>query len=361
MKRLVSYNYSVNKDRIDYLDALRNIACFAVVMLHVAALNTYNVDFQSYEWNVFMFYESVVNWAVPLFVMISGSVMLEREYSYKVIIKKCKSIVFVFWVWSILFLTFEIIINGITPYKNMLWLQMILQGHYHMWYLIMLFGLYLIIPLIRVIVEKPVLEKAFIILSLLFAFLLPTIKDLQLMNGVKGVLQNPIVGSIYRAYNNVFEDLNYHFTVGFVTYLVIGHALAHRLVIKRRYNILLGIFFFLIGTFITLFEIKHAHSKDAAGTFMQHYQVGILMQVCGLFFLAKELSGRKIMTYLVKISPLTFGIYLLHPMILEILQKMGLTSLSFNPVIAVPVIALGIFIISGILVCVMLVLIKGFK
>ena len=120
MKRLVSYNYSVNKDRIDYLDALRTIACFAVVMLHVAALNTYNVDFQSYEWNVFMFYESVVNWAVPLFVMISGSVMLEREYSYKVIIKKCKSIVFVFWVWSILFLTFEIIINGITPYKNML-------------------------------------------------------------------------------------------------------------------------------------------------------------------------------------------------------------------------------------------------
>lgn len=35
------------QNRTEYLDALRTIACFTVVVLHVNALNTYNVDFQS--------------------------------------------------------------------------------------------------------------------------------------------------------------------------------------------------------------------------------------------------------------------------------------------------------------------------
>ena len=48
--------YESKIDRIEYFDALRTVACFFVVLLHVSALNTYFVDFKTYEWNVlFMF------------------------------------------------------------------------------------------------------------------------------------------------------------------------------------------------------------------------------------------------------------------------------------------------------------------
>ena len=68
--------------RISYIDAIRIIVCFAVVMLHVSVLNTYNVDFKSDEWNVFMFYESLVNWAIPVFIMLSGAILLKKGYNF---------------------------------------------------------------------------------------------------------------------------------------------------------------------------------------------------------------------------------------------------------------------------------------
>ena len=51
--------------RIAYIDALRTLACFAVVILHVAAFKTTDVSFKSHDWNVFMVFESLTNWAVP--------------------------------------------------------------------------------------------------------------------------------------------------------------------------------------------------------------------------------------------------------------------------------------------------------
>ena len=163
----------IGSDRIDYLDALRTVACFTVVMLHVAALNTYNLDFRCREWNIFMCYESIVNWAVPMFVMISGAVMLEKEYSYKRVWGKCGRIAVLFIAWSAVYLAFDFAVYGIETYKNAIWLQVLLQGHYHMWFLIMLFGLYLIVPLVKAATTKREHLKAFLILALIFTFIIP--------------------------------------------------------------------------------------------------------------------------------------------------------------------------------------------
>ncbi|MBR3027382.1 MAG: acyltransferase family protein [Bacteroidales bacterium] len=65
-------------NRVLYLDILRIMAIIAVVMLHVSAQRFY-VSFPSYEWEVRMFFNSMVRWGVPIFVMISGALFLDPQ------------------------------------------------------------------------------------------------------------------------------------------------------------------------------------------------------------------------------------------------------------------------------------------
>lgn len=59
--------------RITYLDYLKVFATFAVIILHVVAQNWYITDVNSFGWKTLNVYSSMVRWAVPVFVMISGS------------------------------------------------------------------------------------------------------------------------------------------------------------------------------------------------------------------------------------------------------------------------------------------------
>lgn len=87
-------------ERKQYCDYLRVFATFAVVVLHVSATNWYITDVNVMEWQAFNFYDSIVRWGVPIFVMISGSLFLGRDVSLKKIYSKYilrMVVAFVFW------------------------------------------------------------------------------------------------------------------------------------------------------------------------------------------------------------------------------------------------------------------------
>ena len=68
-----------DKQRVIYLDYLRIAATFCVVVLHISGQNWYTTSVNSFEWNVLNFYDSIVRWVVPIFVMISGALFLDNE------------------------------------------------------------------------------------------------------------------------------------------------------------------------------------------------------------------------------------------------------------------------------------------
>lgn len=59
--------------RIAYFDVLRILATFAVIVLHLSAQHWADTDVHTRAWQAFNLYDSAVRWAVPVFVMISGS------------------------------------------------------------------------------------------------------------------------------------------------------------------------------------------------------------------------------------------------------------------------------------------------
>ena len=65
------------------LDLLRIVATAAVVLLHTAKRVWYNVPVSSTDWYISNIYLSAVRWAVPVFVMISGTLFLLRDVSIK--------------------------------------------------------------------------------------------------------------------------------------------------------------------------------------------------------------------------------------------------------------------------------------
>lgn len=72
------------------------------MVIHVAADNWNAADVRSFEWQVFNFYDSLVRFGVPVFVMISGALFLKPDKDIPV--KKLYSkyifrivIAFVFW------------------------------------------------------------------------------------------------------------------------------------------------------------------------------------------------------------------------------------------------------------------------
>lgn len=342
-------------NRIEYLDTLKTIACFFVVMLHVTALNTYKVEFQTHEWNVFMAYESITNWAVPMFVMISGAVMLGKEYTYELMFEKCRRLLFLYCAWSAAYLLFDLWNYGAETYSNGLWLQVLLQGHYHLWYLIMLFGLYLITPLLRMIATSERRMKALILLGIVVTFIIPSIRNLSYISGAEGVLQQPLIGAVYRAFYNIVNDLNIYLTRGYIVYYGLGYYLVCYTKLSHIRGFLYGTILTIVGTLVVFFEIRFSISKESAGLMMRHDQVGILMQTCGLFLIAKSSVFRRAISMLSKMSSVTFGIYLVHPMLIELLQKNKIDSLSFYPIISVPLIALCIFGAAALLIKMMMI------
>ncbi|MEE3325182.1 MAG: acyltransferase family protein [Methanosphaera sp.] len=158
------------KSREISFDILRIMASFAVMMIHISSQNWYEVDIYSYEWMIFSFYDSISRWGVPIFVMISGALFLGNCRSIKRIYKRnIFRIITAFIFWSFFYASIMFVCG--CSLKEAL--ACFFRGFYHMWFLFMIIGLYMITPFLVAIVKDKKLINYFLLLSLLFAFALP--------------------------------------------------------------------------------------------------------------------------------------------------------------------------------------------
>lgn len=144
-------------NRKAYLDYCRISACISVVVLHVAALWN-RLPAPEYKCIVSNIYILLNFYAVPVFVMISGTLYLntEKEVSVKKLwIKTIWKYACIYIVWQLFYMAAEGSqfndLKGIA--KDMM------KPYYVLWYLPMQIGLYVVTPVLRKIVsDKKVLE-----------------------------------------------------------------------------------------------------------------------------------------------------------------------------------------------------------
>lgn len=192
----ISYNGLLQNNRILYPDILRILAVFAVMMIHVSASGFYTNPVQSFTWQVVNFYECMVRWAVPVFVMVSGMFLLnpQKEITLsKLYRKNIFRIVMALITWGLFYRSLSI--------SKMIFLDKVCDkeltvgilkqcstfvfGHawYHLWFLYMIIGLYLLVPLIRVFTTYATKKQYhyLFILYFLFGSLLPLLQGVLIL------------------------------------------------------------------------------------------------------------------------------------------------------------------------------------
>ena len=333
--------------RIAYFDVLRVLATLAVVVLHLSAQHWADIDVTSRAWFAFNLYDSAVRWAVPMFVMISGALFLRRDISLSAILQKnVLRIGIAFAFWSAIYALIDFAVYDAAPSAA---LMQFFRGHYHMWFLFMIVGLYLIVPLLRKFCCDRSLTRYFLLLSFIFAFFLPQLAALL-------SFVSPDFGSTLRA---ILASAQFDFVLGFTAYFVGGYYLSRRTFTKYEELViyLAGVVGFLFTVYATL-RLSLAQNTPSE-LFYSYETPNVLLTAVALFVFAKQHlnfphMGKTARNILHKLSKYSFGAYLCHAMLIDLLSnRFGLDTLSCNAFFSVPLLALivsiGAFLISALL------------
>ena len=325
-----------NNQRIIAFDVLRIIAAFAVVWLHTSA-QRFEDCFPSNEWMVMNVYDSMVRWSVPVFIMISGAIFLDPSRNVdmkKLYTKNVTRIILIFFFWSIVYAIYEGIgEDGIAGFVSD-----IIKGPYHFWFLRMLIGLYIVVPILRMIVTDKKIGLYFIILAIVTAFCIPMLF--------------PVIsrfhadtGEFFKNYYNSFEI---KIATGYVGYFVLGYYLStNDLRHFQKYMFyFLGVVSVIIVSILTFFVSKEANAPSEE--YYNYLNIFTFLEATALFVFVKEIKiPTKYHPLLIKVSKMTLGIYIIHILVLEIADDIfGINTTTFDPLFSIPCFSCLIFVIS---------------
>ena len=299
------------------LDFLRIVAVCAVVMIHISA--DFIKEFEN-STSAFLFgniFVSISRFAVPVFLMISGALMLDenKELPAKRIIKSTKNILILTFSWSLLYAIGYDVIKPILfdePFSVWDFLDTLFNGHYHMWYLFVLMGLYLITPLLRSFIKKENerMIRNYLVLSVVICFVASLINEWINSYGAQDVVSEFVA--------NFRLDCIYEYLV----YYILGWYVAN-----VGFKGITRIFIYIggfIGLIVTLLGTHFYFGNYQNGYFFSNNSPNILLYSLAVFVFVYYLFESKQYTlnaFWLKASRLTFGVYLIHCAFLFVLKR----------------------------------------
>ena len=333
--------------RVAYADLLRVFASFAVIVCHLASRQISAVAVGTQSWQVFNLYNGLVRWCVPVFVMLSGMFMLDTKKSLsltKLLFHNCLRIVICLMFWGGLYAVVGYCTHGGRFTWEGLWQALwdALRGNtrYHLWFLYMILGLYLVTPILRAFCRGASRGDFhwFFLMAFLFASVLPTLFELWPRLGVVPVLKL------------WYERLGVQLVLGYVGYYVAGWYLREYTLsrIAEALIYVLGI----IGAVVSVWGtsvLSHASGElelDLLSYLSPNavfFSVAIVVLFRYVLGVSEERSRRQRLSGVAKVA---FGIYLVHDLFLTLLDYLGITPLSFAPVASVPLLAMVVFLLS---------------
>lgn len=311
------------------LDIMRILACLAVITVHTAGtglLPGRDYPLLSFEWITCFVMNALSGWAVPLFVMITGSIFLDSQKDV-VIVKLFKNnilkLLVILIVWSAFYTYF---CNGTFFPLGM--------ASGHLWYLSMIVALYLTIPVIRNLPNK--IRDYFLIVW--FAFLIYDFST-----------------KLYHI--NVLREFEHNFFTGYVGYLILGDW-CRRMKDNKKLCfviIMIALLLYVLAICISIY-MSSSHGKITSPLINYFSPIIVLVSVAVYYvsnMLSNYLTGMdKLKTIIRNLSASTLGIYLIHIFLLT----QGYTRVVryiHNPLLFIPLIVFLVFV-SGFLITIVL-------
>ena len=318
-----------------WIDYLRVIATIAVIVTHVSAGFLYETNFEFTNWWIGLFSAGSMRFCVPIFVMISGVLLLAKQYDLKVHLqKRFQRVLLPFLFWSIIYILLDLllpILKGepiviIDSLKHFVY-GLIFGVRGHLWYIYMILGLYLFIPFIQKWILQYEKNEMYLFLSLwtltlVINWFIPSVPGEKGYDFGRGI------------------DLTYF--SGFIGYLILGYYLSKKEIfnsVKGNFYSALLIVVGLVITFIGTYFVSQP-TGDFARNFIRYLTPNVALVSIGIFLLFKNncnkvIPQRHINYGLQTISKYSYGIYLSHIFSLWILGYIGISKHFINPIIGI--------------------------
>lgn len=332
--RIKRYNFGEvdemgENKKIFYIDFLRSFAIIMVLALH--SISGYIVVpkyYGSTSWYVYLVINAISRTGVPVFFMISGYLMLNSDLSrdlrsfYK---RRIPRLLIPLAAWNIIYFVFGWAVSGKELSLGRFMGDILNSGtEYHLWYLYTLIGLYLLVPFIKIIVDKCNTKQ---LVWLEFLILLCT-------------TLRPLINTVSPYYVYLFEPL---FT-GYSGFFLLGYILAKvRLDKKRLFGFLAA---GISGMALSVFG-HHLASSDKGidlifnyGYSICHYLLAAAIFVFARHFCRENGKFGGVFGFISKVS---LGIYLIHAAVMDIVTKYFMIDAS--PVIS----SVYIFVLTAVI------------
>lgn len=322
-----------------HYDILRIFAAFSVVMLHSAAQHWYTLDIYGSDWIIANSYDAVFRFGVPVFVMISGALFLSP--SYKLDIKRLYRrnilrMAIIYVLWSVLYGVYDVISNGYYNYGLKVILRELIYGRYHLWFLPMIIGIYMLLPMLKTWIEHADKKQVEYILILFFVFQIGvwTIKSLTVTDELHYIL----------------TKLDIELVTSYIGYFLWGHYLANIGLADRLKKLSYILIIPAVILNIVLGTAMAWKYDKAIGEVYNSFGLFTFIIVTVLFVFAKEkwskgISSKGLSWIIKEMSANTLGVYLMHIMLLEFLERCGIHSMMINNVVGIPLLAVVCFIV----------------
>ena len=310
---------------IAYIDVARCIAILCVVACHAIEIDYYFVRFGKIEFNTASWiFQNVIftigRLGVPLFLMITGALMLGREYSIKKFyLHSFLPILATTEIWIVInyiFVNYDCFSKR-DLLKEILFLKAPEMNH--MWYMPMILGFYLIIPFL----SKAI--KGCSIKSILFPLI------------VSGIVFwcipffNAFAGEVFVNLSDVAMSIDVSFLGGgYAAYIIIGYYIAKEGLLEKIKSwglIIVGCVAFAANSIFAYYFLNNQlFHTDLFGYYQSPFI--LILGIVVFEFIRRYLDRESRMVKI--IARYSFGIYLLHNIFLQIIvvifEKVDYTS-----------------------------------
>jgi len=331
--------------KIQWMDNLRVIATISVIFLHVSASILYRYGrVPSFVWWVGNVFDGSVRYCVPVFVMLSGALLLPRKINVMEFYKKrLIRVVLPFLFFACVYFIFAWCYK-LTPKEKIYdtmhfseWIISVLKKgiSFHFWFIYMLLGLYILMPFLGKWVRQFTERQFYYFFGFWLLLLFINIPILYFLGNI-----NFFTVQIFNRF-------------AYIGYLVLGYYLSEKSFAKSQSN-QYGIICFLMGILITIFGTYFltTYRGHYDGFFYSFLSPNVLLASIGVLLLLKDSTLRNKALILICdfISKYSFGIYLVHILVLDIFYLNGIYWTRWHPLLSVPFITLFCLLVSSIII-----------
>lgn len=374
------------ENRLVWIDWARVIACFLVMVVHstepfyLGGNGTNILSKSDVLWVAF--FEGVSRPCVPLFVLISCYLLLPVKYSTSVFLRhRLRRIIVPFLIWTLMYAFFvgEPIIN----LKSLL-----LNFNYaagHLWFVYMIIGLYMLMPIISPWIERASKTELFCyFLICMVASILPYIRDMAsdciaLLYGPTGIPSRCLYPLFGEASWNAYGT--FYYFCGFIGYLIFAaYIKKYSTHFSSNHALCFSVPCIIIGFLLSTFGFVTRAGTIAKGVYplnagleeavclettLCNDTLGVFLITIGVFILLMHINSngffyKKIIK---PISDASYGMYLMHMFVLSALSAWVRDFLCVGEngklgILTTPIQILFTAIFSFIIVAVLSVIIK---